>query len=90
MNRSFHGAQVTQKRRRRHRTIFTEEQLETLEQIFKSKTQYPDVIQREELSKKLNLKEERVEVSNVISRVIYLLFVKLSIVLLLILDMLVL
>jgi len=50
------------KRKRSHRTIFTEEQLEQLEATF-DKTHYPDVVLREQLALKVDLKEERVEVS---------------------------
>lgn len=50
------------KRKRRHRTIFTEEQLEQLEATF-DKTHYPDVLLREQLALQVDLKEERIEVS---------------------------
>lgn len=56
---TLHGAPP--KRKRRHRTIFTEEQLEQLEATFE-KTHYPDVVLREQLALKVDLKEERVEV----------------------------
>ena len=54
------------KRKRRHRTIFTDEQLENLEKTFKE-THYPDVVLRESLALKVDLKEERVEVCTILS-----------------------
>ena len=53
--------QQMQKRKRRHRTIFTEYQLDELERTFQ-RTHYPDVVLREQLAVKVELKEERVEV----------------------------
>ncbi|XP_023345231.1 visual system homeobox 1 [Eurytemora carolleeae] len=50
-----------QGRKRRHRTIFTDDQLKELETTFSS-THYPDVIQRELLAKRIRLREERIEV----------------------------
>ncbi|CAI2296834.1 unnamed protein product [Caenorhabditis sp. 36 PRJEB53466] len=49
------------RRKRRHRTIFSEEQLNILESTFSS-THYPDATTREELAVQCSLKEERVEV----------------------------
>lgn len=54
------GGQV-HRRTRRHRTIFTEEQLDALEELF-LQNQYPDVNTREKLAQRTHLREERVEV----------------------------
>lgn len=51
-----------QRRMRRHRTIFTEEQLDALEELF-LENQYPDINTREQLAQRTHLREERVEVS---------------------------
>lgn len=52
---------LVQRRTRRHRTIFTEEQLDALEELF-LQNQYPDVNTREKLAQQTHLREERVEV----------------------------
>ncbi|XP_075390777.1 homeobox protein goosecoid-2 [Tenrec ecaudatus] len=49
------------RRTRRHRTIFSEEQLQALEALF-VQNQYPDVGTRERLAGRIRLREERVEV----------------------------
>ncbi|OBS63518.1 hypothetical protein A6R68_07926 [Neotoma lepida] len=49
-----------QRRTRRHRTIFSEEQLQALEALF-VQNQYPDVGTRERLAVRIRLREERVE-----------------------------
>ncbi|XP_072207376.1 homeobox protein goosecoid-2 [Excalfactoria chinensis] len=59
--RELQAFQQIQRRTRRHRTIFTEEQLQALETLF-HQNQYPDVITREHLANRIHLKEERVEV----------------------------
>ncbi|MFH4974954.1 hypothetical protein AB6A40_001663 [Gnathostoma spinigerum] len=58
---SMSPVQYNTKRKRRHRTIFSEEQLQVLENAFQG-THYPDVMLREKLAVQCELKEERVEV----------------------------
>lgn len=58
----LYPSSLTGKRKRRHRTIFTEHQLTILEETF-SHSKYPDIRLREELAERCHLKEERVEVS---------------------------
>ncbi|CAO4362493.1 unnamed protein product [Caenorhabditis nigoni] len=57
----YHHQHYVSRRKRRHRTIFSEEQLNILETTFSS-THYPDASTREELAVQCALKEERVEV----------------------------
>ncbi|KAL7078022.1 hypothetical protein ACQ4LE_002660 [Meloidogyne hapla] len=55
------GGGVKKKKRRRHRTIFSQEQIFELEDLFK-RERYPNVHQREELSQKSKLSEDRIQV----------------------------
>ncbi|XP_046847447.1 homeobox expressed in ES cells 1-like [Xenia sp. Carnegie-2017] len=53
--------QLTQTKKRRHRTVFTRYQLEQMEIAFRT-CQYPDVETRDALAKEVNLEEGRVQV----------------------------
>uniref|UniRef100_A0A1I8JNY5 Homeobox domain-containing protein n=1 Tax=Macrostomum lignano TaxID=282301 RepID=A0A1I8JNY5_9PLAT len=57
----FTNSAKKKKKKRRHRTIFTSYQLEELEKAF-GEAHYPDVYQREVLSLKTDLPEDRIQV----------------------------
>lgn len=55
------GMQKLRHYRRRNRTKFTPHQIRELEKAFE-KTQYPDVLTREELGERLDISESRIQV----------------------------
>lgn len=58
---SGNGSSHSKRKKRRHRTIFTQYQVEELEKAFKD-AHYPDMYTRECLSNKTELPEDRIQV----------------------------
>ena len=49
--------------RKRRRTNYNESQLEVLEHIFTTITQYPDFLEREDIADKIGVSQEKIQVS---------------------------
>ena len=69
LSHSSHGGNAyidEPKKPKRTRTAYSNNQLDQLELVFSTQTQYPDVFLREELAKTLGIKEDRIQVGNLI------------------------
>lgn len=60
-NQPLNGAESGKRKKRRHRTIFSQFQIDELENAFKE-AHYPDMYHRELLASKTDLPEDRIQV----------------------------